>query len=536
MKSLELLQQLENNKLTPSQRDFLDYLLAYNLSMNGQLSLAIKGFKQLTITSSDIHIKIRALSSLLVMYAGTENWSEGFNVLAKLLNEINRTKESELINSSIISVMVFYNLIGEHNLAIQFAEKVLSSSPSARNECNAKTEWLYAYIKSSINDVSEQDFYDNEQSCKKAQENVLVYSVYANFAEFYFLREQVDKAISLLLSHVADVEQTGYHTLTVSYYQQLAEYLFLDQQIIQAESYAKKILSEQTQHQNASAISAANYVMYQISHYEKKYQVALDYYLQYANSQFSKYEKENAKLLAIQKAKLNILEKNNQINLLDKENVLLKTNAKLIEEQTQNERLALSLISLLLLMLIVWLYRTRRFHKQFRKMAQTDELTGIANRGYFTELAQNNLAICRKSNQPLSFIIFDLDHFKKINDTYGHQIGDWALKKAVKAAHLQCRQNDIIGRIGGEEFGILLPSCDVSKALQLAESCRTAIATINTKECGHKFQITASFGVASSATYNYEFDTLFSAADDALYQSKHAGRNKVYCNDGPASP
>ncbi|WP_340680884.1 GGDEF domain-containing protein [Paraglaciecola sp.] len=530
VQSIELLRDIENSKLTSPQRDLLNYLWAYNLSMNGQLDQAIEGFKQLTADSTSEPTRIRALSSLIVMFAGTENWSEGFSILPMLLNAINHIDDPELVNTSQINILVFYNLIGEHNLAITFANKVLSSSPSPRNECNAKTEQLYARIKSSINDVSEHDFYNNELSCKKAGESVLIYSVYVNFAEFYFLTHQVDKAISLLQLHLSDAEKTGYHTLTVSYYQLLAEYLFFEHRTNETEFYAQKILSNQAEHQNASAISSANYVMFQISQNEQKYHLSLNYYLQYAKSEFRKYEKQNAKLLAVQKAKLDNLEKSNRIALLDKENALLKTQAALVDKQSQNERLALALVSLLLLMLIIWVYRNRRFQLQFRRMAQTDELTGIANRHHFTEQAQSNLNFCRKSKQPLSFIIFDLDHFKNINDSFGHQIGDWALKAAVKAAHSRCRKNDIIGRIGGEEFAILLPGCDIDKAMTLAESCRTGIAAISSKETGKKFQITASFGVTDTHNFGYNFDTLFVAADDALYHSKKSGRNKVYCN------
>ena len=161
-------------------------------------------------------------------------------------------------------------------------------------------------------------------------------------------------------------------------------------------------------------------------------------------------------------------------------------------------------------------------------MAETDALTGINNRNHFTTSAEQQLRYTKNRKTPISFILFDLDLFKKINDTYGHQTGDWALKSAVKAASTVCRSNDIIGRMGGEEFALLLPNCSADKAVKIAEMCRKAIENIDTKETGFDFSITASFGVSDSNICQHDFDKLYGCADAALYQSKSHGRNQVY--------
>ena len=182
---------------------------------------------------------------------------------------------------------------------------------------------------------------------------------------------------------------------------------------------------------------------------------------------------------------------------------------------------------LTLSVLTFWGYRLLKAHKRIKELAEHDALTGIFNRGHFTHIANNALKYCQSTGQELSIIMFDLDHFKKINDSYGHACGDWALKKTVEVCKSLGRQNDIFARLGGEEFCILLTSCDKKAALQRAEACRLAIADINTKDSGFEFTITASFGVTDAKTSGFKLEKLLADADSAAYSAKNAGRNQT---------
>ena len=163
----------------------------------------------------------------------------------------------------------------------------------------------------------------------------------------------------------------------------------------------------------------------------------------------------------------------------------------------------------------------------FQHLAQTDALTGISNRDYFTKHAEQALSDASKKNKLRGLIMFDLDNFKSINDHYGHSTGDWVLKQVIEACKPICRKEDCIGRIGGEEFAILLHGSDLESATLMAERFREQIAAINTSDTGHNFNATASFGVTTTLRSGYMFDSLLSHADQALYRSKHEGRNRV---------
>lgn len=182
---------------------------------------------------------------------------------------------------------------------------------------------------------------------------------------------------------------------------------------------------------------------------------------------------------------------------------------------------------MLLASIAYWAFKVKRMQVSFRKLAETDALTGISNRHHFTRRAAAVLEQCRKANQQVGLVMLDLDHFKTINDRFGHATGDWALKAVAQACQQACRREDLLGRLGGEEFALLLVGYDAEASAALAEQCRQRISAIDTLPSGHRFRITASFGVAGSRNCGHSFDELMARADDALYASKREGRDRI---------
>lgn len=163
-------------------------------------------------------------------------------------------------------------------------------------------------------------------------------------------------------------------------------------------------------------------------------------------------------------------------------------------------------------------------HEEKKQQAVTDGLTGIANRRHFNESFTKEFERAKRYGNCLSLAVFDLDFLKKINDTYGHNVGDEAIKAIGRVLSNSCRAVDVAARFGGEEFCLLLPDTDEEDALNLAERVRNLIYETHIEGPGN---ISASVGVATYPQHANEQDELFEAADQALYAAKHSGRNKV---------
>jgi diguanylate cyclase (GGDEF)-like protein len=160
---------------------------------------------------------------------------------------------------------------------------------------------------------------------------------------------------------------------------------------------------------------------------------------------------------------------------------------------------------------------------KLQAMATHDQLTGLYNRHYLMQSASQKIARAIRHHYPLSLVMMDIDHFKNINDQYGHPAGDVVLQAIAGILVEQCREEDIATRFGGEEFVILLDHCDYKQAQIKAEIFRELIEQLNPE----KIPITSSFGVAQLNLQGDNLENLIKQADQALYQAKETGRNKV---------
>ena len=165
-----------------------------------------------------------------------------------------------------------------------------------------------------------------------------------------------------------------------------------------------------------------------------------------------------------------------------------------------------------------------RAHNISTRAAQTDELTGLMNRRAFFEHAQVLYEQCRHNRQPLCALMMDMDHFKQINDTYGHQAGDQVLRQIGGVISASFRKADVYGRLGGEEFGVLLPNTTLETAQLIAEQLVKAISGMAAEPVQG---LSASLGVASTQARDQDLHGLMNTADKALYRAKAQGRNQV---------
>ena len=169
----------------------------------------------------------------------------------------------------------------------------------------------------------------------------------------------------------------------------------------------------------------------------------------------------------------------------------------------------------------------REAAEALRRMTVLDFLTGAHNRAYLFTVGEQELARAKLAGQPVSMVLLDADRFKAINDTHGHDAGDVVLKRIAAICQRQLRADDLLARLGGEEFCVFLPGCDVQAATRLAERMRGAIEREVVVHDGRPIRVTASFGVTGGCGLGLEMDLLVRSADAAVYRAKADGRNAV---------
>jgi diguanylate cyclase (GGDEF)-like protein len=525
---LEQIAPLEGEAST-QQREKIAYLHAYAHSYAGRCDEGVRESEQIIAESRDPDIRSRASALIVNCFASSRKFLQGLRELDRLSLLTSKAKLDETRQHSLFASANLYNQVGQYRLGLRDINKLLSTSGEIlpRNRCFA--EQLKLELQERLGELP-----SDEAPVKKSVELCLSLSepMVANFARLVIANQRVAAgnragAENILRENLPQIEATKYPRLISQTKALLSELLFADGNFAAAEDFALQAITAGTVDRSVLPQVNANKVLYQIA--EKRGQVveAFKYYRAFAEADKAYLNEVKTRELAYQIVRQENQQKNQQIELLNRKNNLLQLQQQVDQQSAQNSRLYMLLFALLTVSLGFWAYKTKRMQLSVKRMAETDALTGICNRHHYTSLAEKTLARCKAAGEPVSLLMFDLDYFKSINDNYGHVTGDWVLKRVAEVCTGLCRGIDHLGRIGGEEFAILLHGCDLKAATRMAEDCRVRLSSIDPLPSGYTFPISASFGVSSSTTSGYDLDKLLSHADQMLYRAKREGRNRV---------
>ncbi|MBO1254377.1 GGDEF domain-containing protein [Alteromonas sp. 5E99-2] len=527
-KAKTMLASVSRRQLNPLQQDKFDYLLAYSYFINGEINSAIEAFSALANNAQTEEFIQTSLASLVSLYSATQDWTNAQKLLDRVLPFTNASNTLPSRENALTAVINYYNQVDELELLAQFIKPLLSENLSLRFHCHAYFEWFNAVVELDLNQLNEQRFESALEQCNELNEPIITYAIYENFARYLFYSGKTDKALKMLNIHLQQAAAVGYSALTQEYYELLGKIYLTTNQLIEAQVFANKAIALEIPNVATPSNIAAHETLYKVAEKQGNFEQAFYHYRTFAELNSRKIDNKNAKTLAIQKSKFDSEQKTSKIDLLDKENALLKSNALLAKKSNVIQNLLIVIFMLFCLGLGYWLLKKHKSYIQVRELSQQDELTGLANSRHFKSRAADIIRQAKEQNKAISFVMFDLDDFKNINDEYGHRIGDFALEGAAKAAKSQCRQNDFIGRLGGEEFCVLMEDCDALQAQEFAESCRAEIEKI-LKEERLSIKVTASFGVSDTHITQYSFKSLYNSADQAMYIAKRKGKNRVEC-------
>lgn len=514
-----------------------NYLLGYAEALRGNSAQSTNYYQKVIDSQANKPLVIRAKLALANLLVLNKDYVKSLELVREVLSEANTVDDSLRYYIYQVAAIV-YNEVGQFELA----EQTLSLLPeNSEKILSVKEDCLFAAVQA-------QTWYELAKITRKEQSQIeAAYircreeePVYALSAKFYLIADKIQKgeyssAKKSISEEIKMVEGLGYSYLTLGYYTLYALSLNGVEEKKDAIEYSKKaiVLGEKNNSETITTwLLEAYYLNAQLFKERGEFEKALDLLEEYL-VKVSRYKNdESSKQLAYQLVEHETESKQQRIEQLNQQNELLKLEQELAKKDATNNRLVLALVIVLLTMLAFWTYRIKRHQIRLRKQSQTDQLTGLSSRHHFYETAKAILQRSEQERQDVGFILFDMDYFKSVNDKYGHLVGDWVLQKTAEVVKASCRQNDLAGRLGGEEFAIFLPACNLKKAEQLAEICRKAISKIDTSETGYRFDVSSSFGVTSTELSGYDLMDLIADADKAMYSAKKNGRNQIVVVDG----
>lgn len=515
------------DSFTEEESYYFALLKGYEKSLAGDYEQAFTYLSPLTQSTSSSIYHFRAKVLAVNLYAISHDYLNAFLLLGTLNKELPFIDDPVARAQAVGNIAMLYNGIEKYEIALFYSEQFLNSTTEQHLLCRVLVHKLtsLASLKRNSDFLSEIDA--GIETCQKSGEKIPEMIMLRDKMQVLLNLERFTDITNLYQNIAEDVAATGYPVLIAGVLNIAAQAHLHAGEIGKAE-YLTAIALKQIEHTSVNFVLTELYRL--LADVEKRkghFDTALAYFEKYTALEKTYQNDKTSQQLAFHLAQGELEVKDKRIALLDKDNELLLLQKNIYEQEVKQNRLILLLLFSVLIIASFIAYRGISGRKRFKRIAEFDQLTGISNRYHFNNLAKVALDYCELNAKPAALILFDLDYFKTINDNYGHATGDWALQQVVKTCRNFMRNNDVFGRIGGEEFAVVLPGCHADKAALLAEICRDAIATIDTNDSGNVFPLSASFGVSSSDTSGYQLKQLLADADLAMYKAKQAGRDQV---------
>lgn len=512
--------------LTPQQRLHLAYLRAWQAAYLGHYAQSIDLLKQVA-KGTDATLRMRANATMANMYSIGDRYVEAYTLIGEALNQRAQSSDAAAREQTLNVAIQLYNMAGQYPLAIHYADQLIASGTDASETCKAsysKVVALYELNQGSAVAPAARDALDR---CTRSGTLPAADAVRVYLAKQAMRDEHPAEAIAILSKHLQEVRSTQLPSLIAVADAAMARAYMMTGNTDKAVQSARAALATNIKDTYTQAQADAYRVLYEIAKGRGDIAGALAAHEQLMAATDAYLDKTSARALAYQTVAQRVLAKKQQIDSLNKQNQILQLQRTLDRKTLETSRLYIALLALAAAAIALLAFRLRRSQMHFKRMAHRDGLTGALNRQQFVTLATSQLQHGQRAGRDICVAILDMDHFKPINDQHGHAVGDRVLQLAVQACQSHLRASDLFGRLGGEEFGILLPDCSLAQSRTRIEQIRAALAAQVAGGTLASIPISASFGIAHTSVHGYELGQLLIHADAALYRSKHEGRNRV---------
>lgn len=531
-KLLQNISQLKSQTIfTEKQNCHYDYLLSFSLAYANQYELAQNKLQKIFESCKDFTIQIKSKLLMSNLNVISKNYGKAISDLNFVLEEVNNIDDIKLKHLTYSIASLVYRLVEQPELSIRFTNLLLADNPDDLNKCSGLVNKYRLLLQDGFHEEYTTDIQSTLSLCESNNE-----FIQSNFLKIDWMNAQLEQKpnkqkVEHLLSQLQfaqkQIKATGYQNLISVMDNLFAKIYWKLGNALLAIKYAHLSLSE------SQGIKRTKQEV-------SSYQILIDYYksindtekvIEYlekqSHSKLLDYNDKQVKLMAYQTVNHENFAKNKQIELLNQQNKVLALEKAVSKKSAQVQKLITLFLIVITSFFIFWGLWQRRNQKKYKELSERDHMTSIFNRNGLRQNTESLLAFSHENGKEVGCALFDLDWFKKINDKYGHATGDWAIKNVIKKCQSLGNNKATFGRLGGEEFAIILSDANKEEMYVFCENCRNAINNLVTKESGHEFKISASFGMTTSAVSGLSYSALLIHADNALYKAKNSGRNNT---------
>jgi diguanylate cyclase (GGDEF)-like protein len=526
LRLLAMLHQ-QASSMSDQQRWQLRYLDAWQASFQGDYTSADPVLQDVINQSADPVLVAKASAVLMDDMRNSRRYESAFELANQLVANLPKIQD-KLARYMVLSyVSQLLRDAGQFDLAAHYARDMAQTLPPGETLCQPWTQLLAALHASHKLTSSGAEIQQGIEACQAPREPVSIQIIELMKGDLYLDENQPTRTIALLNEITPDIRASGFHLAMLHDRELLARAYWKLGNDSDARKAALAVLTASEPGDVNESLRNAYQTLYLIEKKHGHAAAALSYYAQYAEQNAGYLNDVSARALAYDVAQQHMLAQKLETEKLSKQNSMLRLQQALAAKTIETGQLYIVLLLMLLASVIFWLFRIKRSQLRFKQQASLDGLTGILNHQHFINGAQHALQGLERKQSDGCLVFIDLDHFKQINDTHGHAIGDAVLRHTVALCKQTLRANDLFGRLGGEEFAILLQTCSQEHGLAIAHCIRLAIHATPLDIDGHAITSSASIGLASTQTSGYGLQRLCREADAALYRAKRFGRNRV---------
>jgi diguanylate cyclase (GGDEF)-like protein len=520
--------------LTADQRWYLHYLDAWQAAFDGNYAKADQLLQGVAAHSGNPALVAKSSALLMDDMVATGRYESAFAMADRLVTDLPNITDTLAHFQVTADLSQLYSSAGQYDLAVTYARRMEQTIPPGETLCKPRALQMTALFVNNKLRSDEPTLQQAVSLCVAGHQDVFTDTLWLIVADLQLREHQPKQALALLRRIAGGIDAHQYHEHRLEFQALLARTWWQLGDADNTQRAALAVLALASADDISESLRDAYNLLYLINRKRGDAATALGYYEQYVKQDKGYINDVSARALAYQVVQQRVLARKLEAEELGRQNNVLRLKQALDTKAMETGRLYIALLLVLLASLVFWLYRIKRSQLRFRELSRCDGLTGIFNRQHFMTEAERILQQLEKRPAPACLISIDLDHFKQVNDNHGHAVGDAVLRHAVTTCQLQLRPTDIFGRLGGEEFGILLHGCSRDQGIEIANRICMVIGNTPLKAFGQVVQLSVSVGLVSTDTSGYGLEQLCLQADAALYRAKHAGRNRVIAESAKA--